>query len=474
VILNDSRRATLLLYRTLRLNLLLDTSTFIGNLVIALALTWLFRQIGYGNAVDYVFLITVLAVGLWITEAVPPFAVGILIVCMLVFGLGSNFVVERPQSIQIYTATWTSNVIWLLLGGFFLAEGLKEAGLDRELFDFTIRRFGNSPARLLFGMMFVTAFSSMIMSNTATTAMMVSSVLPLIRHLGKNSGLGRALLVGIPAAATIGGMGTIIGSTPNAIAVGALAEKSIRITFLDWMVVALPASLLLLYAFYRLLVWRMALRLPGVQLSMLPTENRQIEPAKRSAVLSTFALTVVLWATEPLHAIPVAATSAVPILLLTLTQVIRAEQVRALPWDTLMLVAGGLALGLALVEVGLARIAMTQLQQLPLSTFALAFCFSTIAVLLSNVMSNTAAASILVPVAIALPEPYGTATPIIVALSCSCALLLPVSTPSNAIAYATGYIEQKAFRLGGVFFALVGPVTAFGLVLLWVWLYLKR
>ncbi len=237
---------------------------------------------------------------------------------------------------------------------------------------------------------------------------------------------------------------------------------------------ALPASLLLLYSFYRLLVWRMALRLTDIELANLPEQSRPIEPAKRYAVLTTLALTVLLWATEPLHGVPVAATSAVPILLLTLTQVIRAEQVRALPWDTLMLVAGGLALGLALVEVGLARIAMGHLQQLQLSSFVLAFCFSAGAVLLSNVMSNTAAASILVPIAIALPEPFGTATPVIVALSCSCALLLPVSTLSNAIAYATGYIEQRAFRLGGVFFALVGPFTAFVSVLLWVWLYIQR
>ncbi len=223
MILNDSRRAALLIYRTLRLNLLLDTSTLIGNLVIALLVTGIFRGLGYGNEVDYVFFVACLSVGLWITEAVPPFAVGILIVCMLVFGFGSNFLASRPQSIQIYTATWTSNVVWLLLGGFFLAEGLKQLGLDRELFNLTIRRFGSSPSRLLFGIMFVTGFASMVMSNTATTAMMVSSVLPVVRHLGKESGLSRALLVGIPAAATIGGIGTIIGSTPNAIAVGALA-----------------------------------------------------------------------------------------------------------------------------------------------------------------------------------------------------------------------------------------------------------
>jgi sodium-dependent dicarboxylate transporter 2/3/5 len=87
-------------------------------------------------------------------------------------------------------------------------------------------------------------------------------------------------------------------------------------------------------------------------------------------------------------------------------------------------------------------------------------------------MSNTAAASILVPIAIALPSPFGIAVPVMVAISCSCALLLPVSTPSNAIAYATGMIEQKEFRRGGIFFMIVGPISAYISVLIWSWFYI--
>jgi solute carrier family 13 (sodium-dependent dicarboxylate transporter), member 2/3/5 len=469
---NDSRNAALRIYYKLNLGWVFGTSTFFGNLIISLILTYLFRQLGYGDAVDFVFLISILSIGLWITEAVPPFAVGIFIVCMMLFGFGTDFLIDESAPVEMYTGTWTSNVIWLLLGGFFLAEAMKEVELDRKLFSFTIDRFGNKPEKLLLGLMFVTALGSMIMSNTATTAMMISSITPLIRILGVRSNFSKALLIGIPTAATIGGIGTIIGSTPNAIAVGALQEKGISITFLEWMLVGFPTALILIYSFYLVLIRKLKIQETDLDLSLLPKSEKTIEPFKRNSVLFTLFITIALWATEPLHGIPVAATSAVPILLLTMTQVIKSEQVRSLPWDTLMLVAGGLALGIAIVDVGLANIIMDQVNSLPVATFVIAILFSFIGVLLSNVMSNTAAASILIPLAVSLPTPFGIAAPVIVAISCSCALLLPVSTPSNAIAYATGMIEQKEFRLGGLFFIIVGPVAAFISTMLWSWLYI--
>lgn len=468
---NDSRFSAYRLYKTLRLNWIFNTSTFIGNLAIALIATFFFRELGYGDAVDYVFLISILSIGLWITEAVPPFAVGIFIICMMIFGFGTNYLFEETSSVDMYVDTWTSNVIWLLLGGFFLASGMRQVGLDRQLFDYTVKRFGNKPEKLLLGLMMVTALGSMLMSNTATTAMMISSVTPLISILGSKSNFSRALLTGIPAAATVGGIGTIIGSTPNAIAVGALHERGIYISFVEWMIVGFPTAILLVYLFYRLLKKSLKIASAEVDVSTLPKKDIESAPFQRNAVIFTLIVTVGLWVTEPIHGIPVAATAAVPILLLTMTQVITNEEVRQLPWDTLMLVAGGLALGIALVDVGLADIAMEQINSLPVGIIAIAFFFTMIGVLLSNVMSNTAAASILIPLAVTLPGVFGISVPVMVAISCSCALLLPVSTPSNAVAFATGMVEQKEFRRGGIFFLFVGPITASIIVPLWAWLY---
>jgi sodium-dependent dicarboxylate transporter 2/3/5 len=473
--LNDSRRAAYRFYKNLKSNLKLDllfsTSTFTGNLLLSLIITYFFRQLNYGDAVDYVFFLTILSIGLWVTEAIPPFAVGIFLLAMLVVGFGTDFIIDESAPIEMYIDTWTSNVMWLLLGGFFLAEGMREAQLDQALFRWTIRRFGEQPENLLLGMMFTTAIGSMVMSNTATTAMMISSVLPLIRQLGKASSFSKALLLGIPSAASLGGVGTIIGSTPNAIAVGALQERGITITFLDWMIVGLPTALFLIYLFWRYLVRQLELKEVILTFGDILQETSNGNVYKRYAVIFTLLITVLLWLTEPLHGIPVAGTSVVPIVLLTLTQVITADQIRNLPWETLMLVAGGLGLGIALVDVGLAEIIMNKINSLPIAILGIAIVFSFVAVLLSNVMSNTAAASILVPLGISLTAPLNIAVPVIIAISCSCALFLPVSTPSNAIAYATGMIEQKDFRIGGWFFILLGPIVAFAAVMFWVWVY---
>lgn len=469
---SDSRNAATKIYKKLKLDWVFNTSTFTGNFIIALAISYFFSSLGFGNDVNYVFFITILAIGLWITEAIPPFAVGIFIIAMLVFGFGSDYIISESSPIDKYVSTWTSNVIWLLLGGFFLAKGMSIVELDRALFKFTINRFGNKPEKLLLGLMFTTAFASMVMSNTATTAMMISSIVPLVRILGKESPYSKALLIGIPAAASVGGIGTIIGSTPNAIAVGALQEIGFQITFIEWMAFGFPTAIVMVYLFWLFLKKRFDFSEVELDTSSLTKQDSKINKPKRVAVIFTLIVTILLWLTEPIHEVPIAATSAVPIVLLTLTQVVNAEQVRSLPWDTLMLVAGGLAMGIAIVDVGLADIIMNFVLEKSLPILVIAIIFSLVGVLTSNVMSNTAASSILIPLSIALPGSFGIATPVIVAICCSSALLLPVSTPSNAISYATGLIEQKDFYPGGLFFIVIAPILSISVVLLWSLFYI--
>lgn len=469
---SDSRLAAIRLFRKIRFGWVYTSSTFVGNFGMALLFTSFFKTLEYGVDANYVFFLTVLAIGLWVTEAIPPFAVGIFIIVGLVFGFGTDFIAtETKTPVEMYLGTWTSSVIWLLLGGFFLAEGMNVAGLDRSLFRFAVRKFGTKPDQLLLGLMLTTACGSMVMSNTATTAMMVSSVLPLVHLIGKNSPFSKALLVGIPAAATLGGMGTIIGSTPNAIAVGGLQEMGINLTFIEWMIFGVPMAVVSIYIFWRFLKRNLHLEELGIDLNEMMGERSTQKKFDRNAVIFVLFVTVSMWITEPIHGIPIAATSAIPILLLTVLQVIKAEDVRRLPWDTLMLVAGGLSLGIAMVEVGLTDIIMSKIEALPIPIVGVALVFSLVAVLISNIMSNTAAASILVPLGLSLPGIWGMAVPLIVALSCSCALLLPVSTPSNAIAFSTGMVEQKSFRPGGLLMILIGPLMAFASVMLYSWIF---
>ena len=207
----DSRSGARNLYKKLKLNWIFSTSTFVGNFLIALVISYFFSKIGYESPVNFVFFISILAIGLWVSEALPPFAVGIFIIATLLLGFSTDFFFDKTMPPELYVSTWTSNVIWLLLGGFFLAKAMSLVELDRRLFQFTVKKFGHKPEGLLLGMMMTTAIASMIMSNTATTAMMISSIIPLVRLIGKDSPYGKALLTAIPAAASVGGIGTIIG-----------------------------------------------------------------------------------------------------------------------------------------------------------------------------------------------------------------------------------------------------------------------
>ena len=161
-------------------------------------------------------------------------------------------------------------------------------------------------------------------------------------------------------------------------------------------------------------------------------------------------------------------------MILTLLGIIDADDVRALPWDTLMLVAGGLALGLAIQEQGLAAYFVSKISNYDFNLYALILVFALMTVLFSNFMSNTAATTIFIPIALSLAAINADFNPVIlplvIGLSASCALFLPVSTPPNAIAYSTGLIDQKDFRLGGVSIGLIGPIIIIIWTLIIVWL----
>ncbi len=199
-----------------------------------------------------------LAVGLWITEAVPAFAVGLLIMGYLVFALGTPLIMPEPWDVEPYLNTWSSPVIWLMLGGFFMAEGLSRTGLDRQLFALAIKPAGTRPGHVLLAIMLTSAVASMFISNTSTTVLMIGAVLPLVRQMGSQEPFSKALLIAIPMAASVGGMGTIIGSAPNAIAAGVAAESGSPINFLEWMVVGVPVALVVVITGWFFLLRRLS------------------------------------------------------------------------------------------------------------------------------------------------------------------------------------------------------------------------
>src|SRR5215203_1433496 len=185
---------------------------FLLSFVVALLLTLLLKEPSFTTTQVYVLFLLFFAMGLWFSEAVPPFSVSILIIAYLVLMLGNKNLNAAPENIERYVTTFSSSVIWLMLGGFFLAAAMTKTKLDEALFRFTLKISGSSPRKLLTGLMTTTMIASMLMSNTAATAMVVASIMPLLNTLVDKSGVTKALLLGIPIAASAGGMGSIIGS----------------------------------------------------------------------------------------------------------------------------------------------------------------------------------------------------------------------------------------------------------------------
>jgi sodium-dependent dicarboxylate transporter 2/3/5 len=439
---------------------------FIASLIIGLVAVFFLKEPEFSDSQSYVLFLLVFAIGLWFTEAIPAFAVGLFIMAFLVFALGNKNFNSEPQKIDMYVNTFSSSIIWLMLGGFFLASAMTRTKLDETLLKFTLRISGSNPRNLLMGLMVTTMLASMLMSNTATTAMVVAAVTPLIMNLGKNSGVTKALLLGVTIAASTGGMATVIGSPPNLIAAGALENEGIIINFLEWMKFGLPVTLILMSVCYFVLVKIYLKDSTPIVLDFLENKkehSHEIIIQRRIVIIILF-VTVLMWLTGNIHGIGVAAVAAIPIVFLTLTRIISNKDVQALPWDTLLLVAGGLSLGVALRHTGLLDHYAGKLNGLNFSPTAFLLIFALLTMILANIMSHTATATILIPLGITILPELKMQVALIIGLASSTAMFLPVSTPPNAIVYSTGMLEQKDFRIPGIILGLLGPI----LILFWV------
>ncbi|HWR94708.1 MAG TPA: DASS family sodium-coupled anion symporter [Flavobacterium sp.] len=440
---------------------------FLGCIILAAGITFFIKEPTFTDSQVYVLFLLFFAIGLWLTEIVPAFAVSLIIISFLVFTLGNEHLNSAPENTDKYAQTFSNSVIWLMLGGFFLASAMTKTKLDEVLFKFTIKISGSKPVNLLIGIMLTTMVASMLMSNTATTAMVVAAVLPLLNSLGKDSKITKALLIGIAISASTGGMGTIIGTPPNAIAVGILESNGVSISFLEWMKYGIPISFILTAISCIALIKIYIKDNTPVSMEFL---EKDVEPLSKSflfqrkIVVFVIIITVGLWLTTSFHGLKVASICAFPLVILTITRVLDGNDVQRLAWDTLLLVAGGLSLGLALEQTGLLTHYANMLISINVNIYILFFIFAFAVMIISNIMSNTAASTVMIPLGIAIMLAFKMEIALIIALSASTSMLLPVSTPPNAIIYSTGFLKQKDFRIGGILVGLLGPL----LIILWV------
>jgi len=405
------------------------------------------------------------AVVLWITEAIPLSATSILVIIAEILLISDEALVGLPADFdpppyQSIFATLASPVLMLFLGGFVLADTAAKFRLDRNLAGVLLRPFGSSPRAILAGLMTITAVLSMFVSNTATTAAMMAVVLPVAAGLDPDDRLRIGLILAVPVAANVGGLGTPVGSPPNAIALGRLQDQGIDVDFLKWMVFAVPVALVVL-AFAWLLItrWfpasadRLDIRIGGA-----------FDRSRAARVLYVvFALTVLGWVTEPFHGLPSSIVGFSAVVILFATQVFTVDDLRGLNWHILWLVAGGIALGNGVSSTGLDDWLVGLYDWGSLPTTLLLFALAVISIGLSTIISNSATANLVIPIGISLAlsdavdlDPL--LAGILIAMSCSLAMALPVSTPPNAVAYASGEIETKHMATTGL---LVGAVGIF-------------
>ncbi len=434
---------------------------FFGSLIVSTIITIILLQTSMNREAAFMAGIFIFAALLWATEALPLFATAILIFGLEVIFLANpggwenlGFANGHSPSYKVILLPLSSPILILFFGGFVLAHAAVKQGIDRKLAGIVLKFFGSNPFWVILGMMLITAVFSMWMSNTATAAMMITLVTPMLAQLPKDAPIRKAFILAIPFAANIGGMGTPIGTPPNAVALGFLKDNNIHVGFLEWMGIAIPLVIFLLIITW-LLLW--FLYKPKIKNIYLNSENIKIKPRGWYVIL-IFTLTVLLWLTEKIHHLPSAVVAMLPAIAFTVIGLIERKDINRLEWHILILIAAGIALGKGMQMTGLDKILIGLLPQN--SHFTL-FIMSLAAIVFSTFMSNTAAANLLLPIGISFALNFegsheATIVGISIALSASLAMSLPISTPPNAIAYSKGEITTKDFIKIGLIIGIIG------------------
>lgn len=403
----------------------------------------------------------------WMTECVPIPVTSLLpLVLAPVLGVASS---------NGLAGAYGHPLIYLFLGGFLLSIGMERTGLHRRVAKFSLRVVGQEARFQVAGIMGVTAFLSMWMSNTATAIMMLpiaTSVIALRRSDGYEvAQFGPALLLGIAYGASIGGMGTLIGTPPNAfLAAYLMSSHGIQISFFEWMIFATPFCVILLGITWLQLargVWREEGQAHRGLILANDTPSGPLGRGERS-VLIVFVAAVIGWVFQGsisnqtgliLSDTGVAVAAGLSLFLLPMSKesderILRWEDTRKVPWGVLLLFGGGLALAEIIQGTGLAKAIGDSFVQLEgLSGFLLVATIILVVVLLTEVTSNTATTAtllpLLTPVAVALGgEAVHFAVPI--ALAASCAFMMPVATPPNAIVFGAGHVAMSDFISNGI------------------------
>ena len=411
---------------------------------------------------------------MWILEVIPTWTTSVVAIVSILLttsnkGLGFLIAKENVGTLTNYKdimAAFADPVIMLFLGGFVLAFAATKVGLDVQLAKVMLKPFGTNPKTVLLGVLLVIGIFSMFMSNTATAAMMLTFLTPVLATLPKDGGGRISLALAIPIAANIGGMGTPIGTPPNAIALGALQEAGYNITFAGWMLRMVPYVILMLVIAWFLLMKLYPFKAKSIELKIEGQEVK-VTPFQKYVVWVTFALTIILWVGESIFKINSNIVAMIPFAVFSATGIMKARHLEHINWAVLWMVAGGFALGTALNQTGLASTLIKTIPFASWNALVVMLVGGFICYFLSNFISNSASANLVVPILIVVGKAMagnpgfealgGVPAMIIgVAIAASVAMCLPVSTPPNALAHSTGMITTKQMATVGIIMGAVG------------------
>ncbi|PSV47126.1 DASS family sodium-coupled anion symporter [Photobacterium sp. GB-36] len=426
-----------------------------------------------------VIAIFLLAALCWVLEPIPIYATSVVIIVLELLLLSNKglyqFRIDHGQphfgellDYNAIMATFASPIIMLFLGGFFLAMAATKYRLDVNLARVLLKPFGHQPKYVMFGLMLITATFSMFMSNTATTAMMLSILAPVIALFGSKDPGKIAFALCVPVAANIGGIGTPIGTPPNAIALKYLSEDNM-ITFGEWMFFGVPFVAVLLVFSWFLINAIYPAKQDKIELTI---QGKFLKTPKAITVYITFALTIVLWLMGSVHGMNSYTVALIPVAIFSLTGIINKEDLKKISWDVLWLVSGGIALGLALDKTGLAQLVVNSIPFDSFSPYLVLVGAAMLCLVMANFMSHTATANLLLPIMAALGMSMSSLVPLggevtlilVVTFAASLGMSLPISTPPNALAHATGHVESNQMAKVGVIIGVVGVALSFAMI----------
>ena len=426
---------------------------------------------------------------MWIMEAVPAWNTSVAIIVILLFCCSDSSLTYMVSgyadgdlgtliSYKKLMACFADPIIMLFIGGFILAIAATKSGLDVKLAKVMLKPFGTKSENVLLGFLLVTGIFSMFLSNTATAAMMLTFLAPVLKSLPANGKGKICLAMAIPIGANIGGIGTPIGTPPNAIALKFLNDPeglNMNIGFGQWMMIMTPFAIALLFIAWIMLQKMFPFTQKTIELKIEEAEKKEGWYSWQSVVVYvTFAITILLWMLDKITGVNSNVVAMLPVGVFSICGIITRTDLEEINWSVLWMVAGGFALGVALQDTGLAT---HLIQTIPFDTWPPVIMIVGSGVLcyaMANFISHTATANLLVPIlavagtscAANLAGLGGVSTLLIgVALGSSLAMVLPISTPPNALAHATGLIEQKQMVRTGLIMGITGLVIGYALLI---------